>query len=272
VGLVLSNPGGGAQIGSLSTATLTITTTSATPVGPVDTVPPRVTGEQLILSAGGIAAVAFSFSKPLDSQRAQDLGNFGYYAFSAGPDGRFGTPDDGFVPLASAQYNPSASIVALVPTTPLPFNTFFRIVVNGLANPLLKRGLSDTSGNLLAGSNGIAGSPFIATFGVGPQLTYMDSLGKTVNLALTGGGLIEMFRALNGDVQTVSLIGAVPHKSVLTLRANNAGGRSTYLPPIQGAAGVRFKYRTPASVFKSSPIVPVAATPRAKRVVVKRKK
>ena len=76
----------------------------------------------------------------------------------------------------------------------------------------------------------------------------LDSLGKTVRLSLTGGGLTEMFRTPVGDVQSMSLVGAVPRKSVLTFQANSAGGRTTYMPPIQGAAGVRFRYRTPASV------------------------
>ena len=103
----------------------------------------------------------------------------------------------------------------------------------------------------------------------GPQLNYTDSLGKTVNLSLTGGGVIEVFRAASGDVQSVSLVGTVARKSVLSLRANKAGGTSTYLPPIQGSAGVRFRYRTPANVFRSSPVLPNSLTHKAKPVRVK---
>ena len=111
VGLFLSNPAGGAQIGALSSATLTITTFGTNPVnpsGPVDTIPPQITGQQLMVGAGGITAVVYSFSKPLNAARAQDLGNYGYYLSSAAPNGSFGTSGSGFVTLAAAQYNPAA--------------------------------------------------------------------------------------------------------------------------------------------------------------------
>src|SRR5208283_4934517 len=127
------------------------------------------------------------------------------------------TSGDNYIALSSAQYNAATSTVTVIPSTPLPLNHFERITIDGLANPLLGRGLIDTSGNLLSGqSNGVPGSPFIATFGVGSSLTYTDGLGKTVELSLTGGGLIEMFRTAAGDAQSVSLLGVVPKKSVLT--------------------------------------------------------
>jgi hypothetical protein len=272
VGLVLANPGGGAQLGTISTATLTITTLQVNPVGPVDTIPPRVTGEQLVYSPAGISALVFSFSKPLDTRRAQDMSNYGYYAISAGADGKFGTADDGYATLSSAVYNPATMSVTLAPTSPLPYNTFFRIVVDPLTDPILGRGITDLSGNLLSGrSNGVAGGSFVMTFGAGSQLTYTDSLGKTVYLSLSGGGMIQMFRAANGDVQNATLIGTVPHKSVLSLHANSAGGKYTYLPPIQRASGVKFRYRTPPIVFKPTPIVAISLTTRGK-AAVKRKK
>lgn len=274
VGLVLAGPTAAAQLGPISTATLTIMAGSPyNPGGPTDTIPPRITGEQLVLGPAGITAVLFSFSKPLNPSRVPDLGNYGYYVDVAGANGAFGTPNDSYIPLSAAQYNPATSTVTVIPSTPLPLNRFERITIDGLANPLLGRGLIDTSGNLLSGqSNGVPGSPFIVTFGVGSSLAYTDSLGKTVQLSLTGGGLIEMFRTPVGDVQTVSLLGAVPRKSVLTLQANNAGGRTTYLPPVQGAAGVRFRYRTPASVFRSTPLPLIVQTPRVKAAAIKRRK
>jgi hypothetical protein len=200
------------------------------------------------------------------------MSNYGYYAISAGADGRFGTADDGYSTLGSAAYNPATMSVTLTPTNPLPYNTFFRIVVDALTDPILGRGITDLAGNLLSGrSNGVAGGAFVLTFGAGSQLTYTDSLGKTVYLSLTGGGMVQMFRNANGDVQSATLIGTVPHKSVLSLHANNAGGKYTYLPPIQGAAGVKFRYRTPPIVFKPTPIVPTSLTTRGK-AAVKRKK
>ncbi len=255
VGLALSNPAGGAQLGSTSTATLTITAGSTgstvNPGGPVDTIPPKVTGEQLVLGPAGITAVVFSFSKPLDPNRAVDLGNYGYYAIMAGRDGVYGTSDDGFIRIAAAQYNPATSSVAVILSSPVPFGGFARITIDALASPLLNRGLTDTSGNLLSGQgNGIAGSPFITTFAAGPQLTYSDTRGKTVSLSLTGGGVIEMFRTPAGDPQNVLLVGAVPRRSVLTLTAGRGGAPYTILPTIQGAGGVRFRYRPGPAAFR----------------------
>jgi len=259
VGLALSNPTSGAQLGSTSTATLTITAGSSYnpvgpvgPVGPVDTVPPVVTGEQLVLGPAGITAVVFSFSKPLNPSRAVDVGNYGYFAITAGPDGVFGTADDGSIRIAAVQYNPGTTSVTVIPSSPVPMGVFARITIDALASPLLNRGLTDTSGNLLSGqANGVAGSPFIATFAAGTQLAYSDNNGKAVSLSMTGGGLIEIFRSPAGNPQSVSLVGAVPRRSVLTLTAGRGGPAYTIMPPIRGAAGVRFRYRPGPTAFRA---------------------
>ena len=168
VGLVLSGPTGGGQLGPMSTATLTIQAGGSpyNPVGPTDTVPPQVTGEHLVLGPAGITAVLFSFSKPLNPSRVPDLGNYGYYVDVAAANGTFGTPGNRYIPLSAAQYNSATSTITVIPSTPLPLNRLERITLNGLANPLLGRGLISTSGVLLSGlSNGVPGSPFVATFG-----------------------------------------------------------------------------------------------------------
>ena len=229
VGLVLAGPTGGAQLGPISTATLTIQAGSSpyNPVGPTNPIPPQVTGEQLVLGPAGITAVVFSFSQPLNPSRVPDLGNYGYYVDVAGANGVFGTSADIYIPLSAAQYNSATSTVTVIPSTPLPLNHFERITLDGLANPLLGRGLINTSGVLLSGlSNGVPGSPFVATFGVGSSLAYTDSTGKIVNLSLTGGGLIEMYRTPAGDAQSVSFWGSFHARACLTFQANNAGGRT----------------------------------------------
>ncbi len=270
VGLVLSTPTGGGQLGPISTATLTIL--AASPVNP--TGPPLlITGEQLVLGPAGITAVLFSFNQPLNPSRVPDLGNFGYFVDVAGANGVFRTSGDTYIPLSAAQYNAATSTVTVIPSTPLPPNRFERITIDGLANPLLNRGLIDTSGTLLTGqTNGVPGSPYFATFAVGSSLSYTDDLGKIVQLRLTGGGAIEEFRTFPGDPQSVVLLGAVPGKSVLTFQANMAGGRTTYMPPIQGAAGVRFRYKSPARVFRTTPLPLIVRAPRGKTAAVKRPK
>jgi len=167
VRLGLSMPAGGAKLGPINTATLTIMAGSSpyNPGGRTNTVPPQITGEQLVLGPTGITAVLFSFSQPLNPSRVPDLGNYGYYVDVAGANGVFGTSADRYIPLSAAHYNPATSTVTVIPSTPLPLNRFERITIDGLANPLLGRGLINTSGVLLSGlSNGVPGSPYIATF------------------------------------------------------------------------------------------------------------
>ena len=257
VGLALSGPTAGTELGATSTAALTIVPGSTNnPGGPVDHVSPVVTGEQLVFGPGGIAGVVFSFSKPMDPTRAADLGNYGYFARIAGPDGLFSNPDDGYVALSSASYNSANASVTVIPKSPLPLGTFVQIALDGLATPLLNRGLADTSGNLLAGQSGVPGSPYVVTFGVGTQLHYADSRGKSVSLSLSGGGEVEIFRGPTGDVQSASLIGAVPRRSVLTLTASGGNASTTYLPPFQNASGVTFRYKPSAAAFRKQPQLP----------------
>ena len=240
MGLSLSNPAGSAEIGARSSATLTITTFGTNPVnpsGPVDTVPPQITGQQLVVGPVGSRPSCSRSASP-QCRAGSGPGQLWLLPHLRGPRRQFGTSDTGFVTLAAAQYNPAAMTVTVTPVTPLPYDGFYRIVINALATTLLNRGIVDLSGNLLSGQgNGVAGSPFVSTFGAGPQLNYTDSLGKTVNLSLTGGGVIEVFRAASGDVQSVSLVGTVARKSVLSLRANKAGGNEHVPAPHSGRGG-----------------------------------
>jgi hypothetical protein len=166
VGLVLSNPGG-AMLGGPYVAVLSIVTVaSPTPVpSPADLVPPRVVSQQLIYGVGGVTGMVLGFSKPLDPARAVDLGNYGYYVYRLGRDGRFGTRDDSYVAIAGASYDPSQNAVTLAFARGLGAAGAGRLVVNGLASGTLNRGVADTSGNLLAGSpNGASGTPYTTDF------------------------------------------------------------------------------------------------------------
>ena len=266
VGLALSNPSGGGELGPQSNATLTILVASpfnpVQPVGPA----PQVTGEQLILGPTGVTAVVFSFSMALNPTTAVNLANYGYYVNSTGPDGVFGTSDDGATalglgPVQLGQQHGHAHSRRTLTLGHLRAGHDRRrwpILCWAGASPAL-------TGVLLAGlGNGVPGGAYVTTFGVGPSLTYSDSTGKTVYLALTGGGVIEVFRAPSGDVQSISLVGTKPKKSVLSLHANSAGARYTYFPPVQGAAGVRFRYRTPPIVFSPVPLASIKPAVKAK--------
>ena len=73
-----------------------------------------------------------------------------------------------------------------------------------------------------------------------------------------------MFRSPAGNPQSITLLGIVPNKSVLTFQAGSGGGRTTYMPPIQGAAGVRFRFKPSAAVFRPTPVAKPMLVPRAK--------
>ncbi len=234
VDLTLAEPKGGASLGPISTATLSITETP-----PVNTTSPAVISAALVTNGRAITAVVFGFSKPLDPNRATQLSNYGYYVISAGAGSS--------IPLQSAAYNATAQTVTLVPSAPLPLDTFYQVTIDGHTSPFLNNGLTDTYGNLLTGSSGVVGSPFVATFAAGAQLTYADGGGNRVTLKLSRGGLMEMFRSPGGNVQQLQLVGVVPRQSTLTgsLSRRPGGSGRTSLLSISAAAGVRIELKTP---------------------------
>ncbi|MGO9466986.1 MAG: Calx-beta domain-containing protein, partial [Isosphaeraceae bacterium] len=238
VDLTLAQPKGDVSLGPISTATLSITETA-----PVNTTSPAVISEALVTNGRAITAVVFGFSKPLDPNRATQLSNYGYYVISAGAGSS--------IPLQSAAYNATAQTVTLVPSAPLPLDTFYQVTIDGHTSPFLNNGLTDTYGNLLTGSSGVVGSPFVATFAAGAQLTYADGGGNRVTLKLSRGGLMEMFRSPGGNVQQLQLVGVVPRQSTLTgsLSRRPGGSGRTSLPSISAAAGVRIELKTPPFFF-----------------------
>src|SRR5262249_32961357 len=162
-----------------------------------------------------ITALIFTFSKPLETSRAQDLGNYGYYVFSGGPTGVFSAADV-YTSIRSAVYDAGTRTVTVTPSAPLPLNSFFRIVIDRQPSLLLHNVITDRANTQLAGSNGFAGTPFAVTFAAGSNLTYTDTGGNGIQLRLKRGGVMEMFRAASGDVQQLQLAGTIVRKSVLS--------------------------------------------------------
>jgi hypothetical protein len=256
--LTLAAPGGGATLGAITTEILTIVEIPAPPgppPTPINLISPTVTSEQLLTNGRAITGIAFTFSKPLVASRAENLANYGFFAYAAGPDGSFGT--SGFTTLSSAVYDPVAQRVTVTPRAPLPLGTFFRITVDPLTSTLLHNGLTDLSGNQLIGSNGAVGTPFLATFAAGSQLSYTDGARNTVTLRLRRGGLIGLFLAPSGTPLQVQLVGTVPRQSTLTgsvFRGSGGSGRTT-LPPIAGASRVRVRLKSPPFLFTARPAI-----------------
>jgi hypothetical protein len=161
VNLTLSNPTLGATLGSLGSATLTI---SALPIMPQPTDGPRV----MIVQRFGIhrqpTRLVLTFDSPLDPGRAQDNGN--YTVLASGQDGRLGTRDDLVIHVHAAAYNPMAHAVTIIPNRRLNLYRRYLFLVSGIG----PRGMADPSGRLLDGADtGQPGSNFLTK--IGPEIS-----------------------------------------------------------------------------------------------------
>ncbi len=256
VGLVLSGTTGGAVLGSIATASLTLVETPPVPPSPA------IVSEQLTTSSSGITAIVLGFSEPLDPTRAQDLANYGYFLIVAGPGGSF-RASDSYVSLDQAVYNQAANTVTLSPSAPLPFDNLYELTVNGHANAYINVGLENPAGALLLGSDGVPGDPYVTTFGAGSRLVYTDATGNLVNLAIAHGGMIQLERSSGGTVTSLEILGPTTRKSTLTGSVHRQFGSSgrTTLPDIVGAP-VKIKLRKPAfQVGPSRPSLILARRP-----------
>jgi hypothetical protein len=248
VGLSLSAPVGGATLGPVAAATLSIAqNATATPVKAGPTPGPVITNFSLQTGGPAVTGLTLTFNEALDAARAENPANYGYYILSAGADNLFGTRDDGSVLIASARYNPATFQVVLTPVVPLSLGQLYKIGVNTQASVPLQTGLTDTSGNLLDGAyDGHSGTPYVAEFALGSQVRYADGSGNFVTLQLSRGGLLQLQLAGNGNAEALGVVGAVPGRSVLSGTVRGRRRASTTIPVIQGASGVRVRLRPPA--------------------------
>jgi hypothetical protein len=247
-GLSLSNPTGGASLGSPATVNITLTApagqgqSGANPGGVTpNAVGPTITNLQLLTSGGAITGIVLFFNRALDPARAENLGNYGNLVRTAGPDGVFGTLDDGIVAIASATYDPTNHTVTLRPAGAMPLNMLYQITINQNANALAGAGVADTTEALL--NAGTTNAPYVAEFSLGTRLSYIDGRGNKVALTLTGGGLMELRLGGDGNAQQLRIVGAVPGKTAVKGQVRRAS---------RGATG-----RTPLAVLLSAPGVKV---------------
>jgi hypothetical protein len=250
----LSNPGGGATLNSLKTATVTIqhgssggTGGSGGGGGSITHPSPTITSLLPVAGPAGISNLVVSFSTAMDPRTASRVGYYGYYVLTPGPDGVFGTYDDGLDAITSATYVASTYQTILHLATPLQLGPSYLVVFDRNAFPSPFMGISDASGNVLNGSGAGAGTPYVAYFSEGQRLSYTDSAGDAVSLSLTGPGLMVLTRYGSGDAQQLRILAAAPGVTSLSgtvVPRRNSFGIAT-IPSITGASGVRVLLKTP---------------------------
>jgi uncharacterized repeat protein (TIGR01451 family) len=196
--VTLSNPTGGASLGTGSVSGVLVTNTD------FDTIPPDVTSLIAIPNGKSLNGFIVTFDKVMNLSTIADLSN--YKVYSVATNGAE-TP----VPIVGVQYNLASNAVTLVPPAPIPGNHFYRIILNGSTGDAL----TDISGNRLAGSTG-AGTNYNVVYGQGTTLTYDDALNNSVSIKISNGGNIGIFLNPNGNAEAVNLYGIIPGKTKLT--------------------------------------------------------
>ena len=246
--VTLTTPTGGATIGAQAVTAVAVTNTDR------DTVPPFVTNLVAIPNGARINGFVVTFDEPMDVARASIVGN--YHVFLSGS-GNSESP----VALVAANYDPATRSVTLVPSASLPSNRFYHVVVNGSSG----LPLTDTSGNVLSGSSGPR-TNYEAYYGQGTNLTYIDAHDNSVNIQLTGGGTLAIFRSASGDATVVNLLAIVPHRSKLfgsVKKLNSKGTGHTFIGTINGFGqfgNVNSSLTTPAFYVGSAPVTAAKAS------------
>ncbi len=150
VGLAISDPTGGAALGALSKATLTIQDTDP------NTTVPMVSAVQWTGTARSITSLVISFNEPLAVATADNPANF--ELAGVGKKGTFSTQHDKPLAIEPPVYDPSNFTVTLVPTQPLGINQFYSLLLKGTAG-----GITNGGGTELAGAGaGQIGTNFTA--------------------------------------------------------------------------------------------------------------
>jgi uncharacterized repeat protein (TIGR01451 family) len=247
LGVVLSSPGGGALVGSQSTATLRIID-----VDP-NTTPPEISQLSWSGSSRSITSLSLSFTAPLSPAFAMNPANYQLVAPALG---------NALIALTPHVSNSPVYSVTLVPAMPLPSGVYYHLQVVGTGPTAIR----DIAGNLLDGaSTGLAGSNYIASFAQGTRLQYFDGSGNAVTLKLTGPGYMEQVLDATGEGVNLNIVGEAPHRTTLSgrvrasaarARKSRARGGTTNLGTITGLGNfgdVRVKLTEPPFFVKQYP-------------------
>ncbi len=171
--------------------TLTVGTT-------MSTTGPTVTNLQRFGFHNQPTIFVLTFNEGLNAASAQNINN---YTLVPIVNGTAGTP----IPLSSAVYDATNNTVTLSPANTVYLFAQYQLTVNGTS----PSGVTDTSGNFLAGANGASGTNFVQTFGqeilAGPNVPS-SAVGPAVAARIVNqwnnGGQAQ-FAALNAQVASL---------------------------------------------------------------------
>ena len=186
---------------------------------------PVVTG---ITGLPGSNQLVIRFDGPLSPGPAPDVANYQVTKALANPElvTKSGPRD----PVIAASYNVSPTPrVTLTLRKNLTPGTVYRIWINGTpasmsVNPA-SNPLTDINGVLFDGDNDdTAGGDFYGQFSTGRNLSFVDSNGAHVSLNARRGGLIDLWRELDGDIDQLSVVGPNTGGTVLSGAVTRASG------------------------------------------------
>ena len=166
-------------------------------------------------------------------------------------------------PIRAASYNAATDQVTLSLARPLTPGVNYRIWINGTPGS----GLTDINGVTFDGDNDdTPGGDFYGLISEGRRLTFSDMNGNRATVHVSGGGMVELWREINGNVNQLSVIGAVPNQTTLTgmIRPGKGSDGLVVIPSLLGMEGVN--NQLPANFVAQAPPVmsptPVVATPQ----------
>jgi len=127
---------------------------------------------------------------------------------------------------------------------------------------------------LLAGNGSTAGTSYTAMLARGTSLKYDTPAGDQVSLRITGGGIIDDLLSGSGQGIKLSVVGEVPHHTVLSgsVRKARGGTGQAYLGATIWGLGnfgdVRVKLASPPFQIGQYPFSPGSAASTAARLLI----